>query len=230
MGALEGGIAVAFASGMGAIAVVLEELPPGARIVVPARRLHRHARAAGRARGGGQGGDRARRHRRHRRPCSRPARARTCCGSRRRRTRCSRSPSSTRLCEGAHLAGALVAVDSTLATPLLQRPLELGADIVIHSATKFIGGHSDLLMGVAVTRDSALADAPARGPAAARHHPGRARGLPRAARPAHAAGAARARRRPPRTSSRGGCRPTRASAASATRASPTTRATSARCG
>jgi cystathionine gamma-synthase len=62
------------------------------------------------------------------------------------------------LCDGAHRAGALVAVDSTLATPLLLRPLEHGADIVVHSATKFIGGHSDLLMGIAVTRDQALAE------------------------------------------------------------------------
>ena len=44
----------------------------------------------------------------------------------------------------------LVAVDSTFATPLLQQPLALGADVVVHSATKFIGGHSDLLLGVAV--------------------------------------------------------------------------------
>lgn len=47
--------------------------------------------------------------------------------------------------------GPLVAVDNTFATPLLQNPLSLGADIVVHSATKFIGGHSDLLLGVAVT-------------------------------------------------------------------------------
>jgi cystathionine gamma-synthase len=49
-------------------------------------------------------------------------------------------------------AGALVAVDNTFATPLLQTPLELGADFVVHSATKFIGGHSDLLLGVVVCR------------------------------------------------------------------------------
>jgi cystathionine gamma-synthase len=46
-----------------------------------------------------------------------------------------------------------VVVDNTFATPLLQRPLELGADIVVHSATKLIGGHSDLLLGAAVTAD-----------------------------------------------------------------------------
>jgi cystathionine gamma-synthase len=56
----------------------------------------------------------------------------------------------------AHEAGASVVVDNTFATPLFQKPLTLGADIVIHSATKFIGGHSDLLMGAVVTGDDAL--------------------------------------------------------------------------
>jgi cystathionine gamma-synthase len=49
-------------------------------------------------------------------------------------------------------------VDNTLATPVLQRPLELGATAIVHSATKFIGGHSDLLLGCVVTRDDALLD------------------------------------------------------------------------
>ncbi|GBE23914.1 cystathionine gamma-synthase [bacterium BMS3Bbin02] len=52
--------------------------------------------------------------------------------------------------------GALVVVDNTFATPLNQRPLGVGADIVMHSATKFLGGHSDLLAGVLVTRDDAV--------------------------------------------------------------------------
>jgi cystathionine gamma-synthase len=53
--------------------------------------------------------------------------------------------------------GAITVVDATFATPLRQRPLDLGADIVMHSATKFIGGHSDLLLGAAVCRDEAHA-------------------------------------------------------------------------
>lgn len=53
-----------------------------------------------------------------------------------------------RLTAAAHRHGALVAVDSTFATPINQRPLELGADLVIHSATKFLGGHADALGGV----------------------------------------------------------------------------------
>jgi cystathionine gamma-synthase len=52
----------------------------------------------------------------------------------------------------AHAAGALLAVDSTVATPLLTRPLALGADLVMHAATKYLNGHSDLIAGVLVTR------------------------------------------------------------------------------
>lgn len=59
---------------------------------------------------------------------------------------------------GAHEAGARVVVDNTFATPLLQQPLDLGADLVVHSATKYLAGHSDLLMGALVTRDDALHD------------------------------------------------------------------------
>ncbi len=54
--------------------------------------------------------------------------------------------------------GLLLAVDNTFATPYLQRPLELGADIVMHSATKYLGGHSDLVAGALVVRDPELAD------------------------------------------------------------------------
>ena len=56
----------------------------------------------------------------------------------------------------AHDAGAYVVVDNTFATPLLQRPLELGADLVVHSATKYLSGHSDVVMGAVVTRDDEL--------------------------------------------------------------------------
>jgi cystathionine gamma-lyase len=54
--------------------------------------------------------------------------------------------------------GAIVVVDNTFATPCLQRPLELGCDIVMHSATKFINGHSDMVGGIVVTGDKALAE------------------------------------------------------------------------
>ncbi len=61
-----------------------------------------------------------------------------------------------RLCALARERGMLCVVDNTVATPLLQRPLALGASVVVHSATKAIGGHADLLLGAAVTGDAAL--------------------------------------------------------------------------
>ncbi len=60
--------------------------------------------------------------------------------------------------EAAHAVGALVVVDNTFATPYLQRPLELGADIVVHSTTKYLGGHSDVIGGFAATNDPTVAE------------------------------------------------------------------------
>src|SRR2546421_6003876 len=60
--------------------------------------------------------------------------------------------------EAAHAAGALVVVDNTFATPYLQRPLELGADVVLHSTTKYLGGHSDVLGGFLATNDPTVAE------------------------------------------------------------------------
>ncbi|MGH7664299.1 MAG: trans-sulfuration enzyme family protein [Gemmatimonadaceae bacterium] len=58
----------------------------------------------------------------------------------------------------AHRADALLIVDNTFATPFFQRPFELGADIVFHSTTKYLNGHSDMIGGMAVVRDDALAE------------------------------------------------------------------------
>lgn len=60
------------------------------------------------------------------------------------------------LVAGAHAAGALVAVDNTFATPLGQQPLVHGADVVVHSVTKYLAGHSDVVLGAAVTGDPDL--------------------------------------------------------------------------
>jgi cystathionine gamma-synthase len=60
--------------------------------------------------------------------------------------------------DAAKAAGAVVVVDNTFATPYLQRPLELGADIVVHSTTKYLGGHSDLVGGFACTNDPTVAE------------------------------------------------------------------------
>lgn len=58
----------------------------------------------------------------------------------------------------AHAAGALLVVDNTFASPFLQQPLTLGADIVVHSTTKYIGGHSDVVGGAVIVKDAALAE------------------------------------------------------------------------
>jgi len=60
--------------------------------------------------------------------------------------------------EAAHAAGALLVVDNTFATPYLQQPLELGADVVVHSTTKYLGGHSDVVGGFAATNDPTVAE------------------------------------------------------------------------
>ena len=60
--------------------------------------------------------------------------------------------------EKAHAAGAIVVVDNTFATPYLQRPLELGADVVVHSTTKYLSGHSDVIGGFISTNDPSIAE------------------------------------------------------------------------
>src|SRR4051812_633887 len=60
--------------------------------------------------------------------------------------------------EAAHAVGAMLVVDNTFATPFLQRPLELGADAVVHSTTKYLGGHSDVIGGFVATNDPTIAE------------------------------------------------------------------------
>ena len=60
--------------------------------------------------------------------------------------------------DAAHDVGAILVVDNTFATPYLQRPLELGADVVVHSTTKYLGGHSDTVGGFAATNDPTIAE------------------------------------------------------------------------
>jgi cystathionine gamma-synthase len=153
-----GGESVAFSTGMAAASAVLEPLPVGARVVGPAvgytgvRLLLRERAAAGRI--ALVEADMT----------DTEAVLRECAGAALLWTETPTNPlvgvaELDRLIDGAHAAGAAVAVDSTFATPLLQRPLELGADVVIHSATKFISGHSDLMLGIASTRDPERATA-----------------------------------------------------------------------
>ncbi|MBX3020581.1 MAG: cystathionine gamma-synthase [Bdellovibrionales bacterium] len=62
------------------------------------------------------------------------------------------------LCKIAHAKGLMVAVDNTFMSPYFQRPLELGADVVVHSSTKYINGHSDVVGGVIVVKDPAVGE------------------------------------------------------------------------
>lgn len=155
IGGLEGGKAVAFASGMAAIAAAFDQLPAGAVVVLPDDCYQ------------GVVGLVAARAARGRWSIERVAVDDTAGWIR----ACSaadliwlESPSNPLLtvvdleavCKAPRKSGAIVAVDNTFATPLNQQPLALGATLSLQSATKFIGGHSDLLAGVATTRDDAL--------------------------------------------------------------------------
>lgn len=155
VGGLEGGDAVAFASGMAAVAAVFDQLAEGSQVVLPGDCYHGVSELAK-------------------------------SGARKGRWRLNwlevedttgwvaaaaeadllwlESPSNPLLtvadlatiCAAPRKTGAVLVVDNTFATPLNQRPLEMGADISMHSATKFMGGHSDLLAGVLVTNRSSL--------------------------------------------------------------------------
>ena len=150
LGGLEGGEAVAFASGMGAAAAVFDLLPAGAKVVLGD---DCYQAVAGLAAAGAERGrwrlERARVEETQRwidhaadadllwlespsNPLLRVADLRS-------------------ICSAPRPEGTLVVIDSTFATPLVQRPLELGADLVVHSATKYLGGHSDLLLGAVVS-------------------------------------------------------------------------------
>lgn len=156
LGELEGGCATAFSSGMAAIAAVFDLLPAGSRVVAPT-------------------------------DCYSGVKALLADGEQQGRWTAQsvdvtdtyavlaaaadadllwlESPTNPllevadlpALCRAGQGGRLLVGVDNTFATPLLQQPLALGADIVVHSATKFIGGHADLLLGVAVA-DEQLAE------------------------------------------------------------------------
>jgi cystathionine gamma-synthase len=151
VGGLEGGHAVAFASGMAACAAVLNGLPTGAHIVLGD---DCYQGVAGLADAG------ARDHgwRVDRLPVADPAWLEKAGEA---DLLWVESPSNPLLdvadvaaiCAAPRKAGTRVVVDNTFATPLGQQPLALGADVVVHSATKFIGGHADLLLGVAIVAD-----------------------------------------------------------------------------
>lgn len=158
IGGMEGGESVAFASGMAAIAAVFEQLPGGAVVLLPDDCYQGVAglAAAGEARG--------------RWTVRRIAVADTASwvtASADADLIWLESPSNPLLavadvraiCAAPRKAGAIVGVDNTFATPLNQQPLRLGGEVSMLSATKHIGGHSDLLGGVVTVRDPRLAAA-----------------------------------------------------------------------
>jgi cystathionine gamma-synthase len=157
VGALEGGVATSYASGMAAVAAVLDLVPDGGTVVTAPgayygtlsllSRLEQRGRLQVRLVDLGD-------------PAAADeglAGADLCWVE---------SPTNPllRLVDIAALAartaarGARLAVDNTFATPIVQRPLEMGADVVVHSATKYLSGHSDLLLGVVVARDPGVAE------------------------------------------------------------------------
>lgn len=155
VGGLEGGQALAFSSGMAAAAAVFDLLDSGADIALPDDCYHGVSELA--RSGEAKGAWTVRRI---------PVDDTTAWQAA--LVECDlawlESPSNPLLtvadlhaiCHAPQKPGGLLVVDNTFATPLNQKPLELGADISLHSATKFIGGHSDLLCGILATRDESL--------------------------------------------------------------------------
>lgn len=152
IGALEGGQSVAFSSGMAAAAAILDDLPVGARVVTSDNIYHGVRALLGEMTASGRAVDV-------------PVDATDLSAVEAVLAGAAllwlETPSNPliqvldlqALSDLARAHGVPVVVDNTFATPILQRPLETGAAYVLHSATKYIGGHSDLLMGVVVTDD-----------------------------------------------------------------------------
>ena len=155
VGGLEGGEAIAYSSGMAAAAAGFDQLSAGARIILPDDCYHGVSELArsGEAKGLWQLGRLA--------VDDTEGWVKACADG---DLLWLESPSNPLLsvadlktiCAAPRKPDSIMVVDNTFATPLNQQPLQLGADIAMHSATKFIGGHSDLLAGVLVTNQPAL--------------------------------------------------------------------------
>jgi cystathionine gamma-synthase len=149
IGALEGGIAVSFASGMAAVAAVFEQVPVGGAIVLPQDGFYG-------TRGLLEAAVSGRWNVRLVDIADTDATVAACKGA---DLLWIESPTNPKLdiadiptlCEAAHSVGVRVAVDNTYMSPLGQRPLGLGADLVVHSVSKLLAGHSDVVMGAAVS-------------------------------------------------------------------------------
>jgi cystathionine gamma-synthase len=155
VGGLEAGMAVAFASGMAAVSAVFDQLPTGAVVALPEGCYQGVASLVA------AGVERRRWSVRRLAVDDTAGWVRACLDA---DLVWLESPSNPLLtvadlgaiCAAPRKPGAVLAVDNTFATPLNQQPLEFGATLSVQSATKFIGGHSDLLGGIATTRDDAM--------------------------------------------------------------------------
>jgi cystathionine gamma-synthase len=157
VGGLEGGVATSFASGMAAVAAVVDLVPDNGIVVTTASAYYGTLALMQRLEARG---------RLHVRVVDLTDEDATMTALEGADLCWAESPSNpmlqvvdlAALAARARAAGAMLAVDNTFATPILQRPLESGADLVVHSATKYLSGHADLLLGVAVARDPDIAD------------------------------------------------------------------------
>jgi cystathionine gamma-synthase len=158
LGALESGQALLFASGMAAVAAVVDQIPDGGRVVVPAAAYNGTLALLV---------ELVERRRldvvRVRIADTDDVRQALAPGAHLLWVETPTNPllevaDLPALIEAGRAAGALVAVDNTFATPLGQTPLTRGADVVVHSVTKYLSGHSDVVLGAAVTRDPALGE------------------------------------------------------------------------
>jgi cystathionine gamma-synthase len=155
LGALEGGHALAFASGMAATAAVLHQVRDGGVVVLPRHSYPGTASLVDEA---------ASRGRLVARPVPLDDTDAVLAALRGADLLWVESPTNPMLevaelpdlCAAARRGAVRVAVDNTFATPLVQRPLDAGADVVVHSATKYLSGHSDAVLGAVVTRDPDL--------------------------------------------------------------------------
>jgi cystathionine gamma-synthase len=158
LGALDGGMAVTFATGLAAATAITDLVPPGGTVVLSTvtyygvRRIFERLEADGRLRVRMAPADDA------------GAILDAADGADMVWVESIANPllvvaDVPAIAAGARERGTLTVVDATFATPLRQRPLDMGADIVMHSATKFIGGHSDLLLGAVVCREARHAEA-----------------------------------------------------------------------
>lgn len=157
VGALEGGVATSFASGLAAVAAVVDLVPVGGVVVASAESYYGTLKLLGRLEQSGRLTVRQV-EMTNRDATDAALRGADLCWAETPTNPLLRTVDLDDLAVRSRAAGALLVVDNTFATPILQRPLSSGADVVVHSATKYLSGHSDVLLGVAVASDADIAE------------------------------------------------------------------------